>query len=90
MSALRDGAIRHVRQTGLEEEAGSNSTATWPAGPLRPQKCATWMLVDNRTQARHTSATQLNHLVDLAPTLNVFDTALVGCTRTLAKQAPRQ
>lgn len=36
--ALRDGAMRHIRQTGLEEEAGSNSTATWADDPLRPQK----------------------------------------------------
>jgi hypothetical protein len=67
-----DGAIRHVRQTGLEEEAGSSSTATWAAGPLRPQKCDAWMVVDNRTQAKHTTATQLNHFVGRAPRLNVL------------------
>jgi hypothetical protein len=76
MSALTDGAIRQVKQTGLEEEAGFNSTATRAAGPLRPQKCDAWMVVDNRTQAKHTIATQLNHFVDRALTLNVFDTAL--------------
>jgi len=76
MSALTDGAMRQVKQTGLDEEAGSNSTATWAAGPLRPQKWAAWMLVDNRTKAKHTTETQLNHFVGRAPALNVFGTAL--------------
>ncbi len=68
--------MRQVRQTGLEEDAGSNSTATWAAGNLRPQKWAVWMVVDNRTQAKHTTATQLNHFVGRVPKVIVFDAAL--------------
>jgi hypothetical protein len=76
MSALTDGAMRQVRQTGLDEDAGSNSTETWAAGPLRPQKWAAWMLVDNRTQAKHASAIELNHFAGRVLKFKVFDTAL--------------
>jgi hypothetical protein len=64
MRALMDEAIRQERQTGLLDEAPSNSTTVCASGTRRPQKCAAWMVVDSKTTARHAIARQLNLFAD--------------------------